>query len=113
MSDVIVDSKNDETKYFINQEDAYDGKESGDLLSDGSGERQNSKSARKPIKEVDGRTRGYREGKGTGRERRRYCEALKNNKRTVQKVVYGHECEVITKEHYKECDTRHKISGCG
>ena len=97
MSNVIVDSEADETKYSIDQEGITNG---GDLLPNGSGEWQGSKSARKPAKEVDGRTRRYRESRKAERERKEYCENLKASGKTEQKIIHDHRCEVIPEEHY-------------
>ena len=72
------------------------------ILSDASGKRQNSKSARQSAKKVDGRTSRYREGYANKRGRRRDCQALKDAGHTRKEIVYGHECEVIPSEHYND-----------
>ena len=83
------------------QED-FVSEQKGSLLSDGSGERSYSASSRKQTKRVDGRTSRYREGRETANERRKYCQALKASGATEQKIIYGHKCEVIPKEHYTD-----------
>lgn len=85
--------------YSLESEKNYD-EQTGDLLSNGSGEWQNSKRPRQSAKRVDGRSRRYKEGRRTASERREYCKALKDAGNTIRKVIFGHKCEVIQKEHY-------------
>ena len=86
-------------KYSVESED-FNNEQTGSLLSDGIGERSYSPSTKRKTKKMDGRSSRYREGRTTARERRKYCQTLKDAGHTKQKIVYGHECEVIPSEHY-------------
>ena len=86
-------------KYSTESED-FNNEQTGSLLSDGVGERSYSSSTQRKTKKMDGRSSRYREGRTTARERRKYCQTLKDAGHTKQKIVYGHECEVIPSEHY-------------
>ena len=88
-------------KYSISTEsEAFNDEQTGNLLSDGNGERSYSTSAKRKTKKLDARSSRYREGRTTARERRKYCETLKTSGNTEQKIIYGHECEVIPAKHY-------------
>ncbi len=76
--------------------------EGRNLLSDGSGKRKDSKSAGKQAKRVDGRSRSYKEGRKTASERRKYCQTLKASGSVERRIVYGHQCEVISEAHYND-----------
>ena len=86
-------------KYSIESED-FNNEQTRNLLSDGNSERSYSSSTKRKTKKLDGRSSRYREGRTTARERRKYCQTLKASGHTEQKIVYGHECEVIPTEHY-------------
>ncbi len=98
-SGVSENNSSDEVSYSVERE-GNDSGQAGDLLSNGSSEWQNGKRPRQPTKRVDGRSRRYKEGKGIANERREYCKTLKDAGNTIRKVIFGHQCEVIGKEHY-------------
>lgn len=65
---------------------------SGSLLSDDSSKRPHSTSTGKQAKRVDGRSSRYRERRGAGFERRKYCQTLKTTGKTERRVILGHIC---------------------
>ena len=85
----------------LGKESEVDENEQGqDLLSDDGSKRKYSKSSGRQARKVDGRSSRYKEGKEAARERRKRCQALKDAGNTRKRVVLGHRCEVIPKEHY-------------
>ena len=85
--------------YAIESED-LNNEQTRDLLSNGNGERAYSTSSQRETKGLDGRSSRYREGRKTARERRKYCQTLKTSGLTEQKIINGHQCEVIPNKHY-------------
>lgn len=71
-------------------------------LSNGFGGRQNGESIFKRSQKVDGRSIYYRERPSIAFERRKYCKTLRDTGNTEQRIIYGHKCEVIPKEHYTD-----------
>ncbi len=91
--------KSDELNQSIESE-ANENEQGQDLLSDDGGKRKYSKSSGRQARKVDGRSSRYKEGKEAAGERRKRCQDLKDAGNTRKRVILGHRCEVIPKEHY-------------
>ena len=73
-----------------------------DLLSDDGGKRSYSTSSEKSTKRVGERSNRYLEGRRNSSKRRKYCQALRTAGYLQEKIVYGHKCEVVSREHYND-----------
>ena len=95
----VMRVESEKISYSLESE-GFDNEQTGSLLSDGIGERSYSPSTKRKTKSLDGRSSRYRERRKTARERRKYCQTLKDAGHTEQKIIYGHECEVIPAKHH-------------
>ncbi|MGN0182970.1 MAG: strawberry notch-like NTP hydrolase domain-containing protein, partial [Candidatus Ornithomonoglobus sp.] len=89
--------ESDDNSYSMEAEN-----EEGDILSNGSGERQNGKSSGIEAEGVDRRAGSYKEGRRTAAERRKLGETLKAAGNTEQRVIANVRGDFIKPEAYND-----------